>query len=58
MNSGDTAKSLAICKLWAATEGVDKALLENNIDIIVAPVDSFFAGVAVGASKSSVLFKE
>jgi len=52
MSPEDTANNLAICKQWAATEGVDKAMREHGVDVIVAPADSFFAGVAVAASKS------
>ncbi|KAF2848115.1 hypothetical protein T440DRAFT_520305 [Plenodomus tracheiphilus IPT5] len=48
--SPDTRKNLYICKKWAATGGMDKVLQEHGADVIVAPADSFFAGVAVGAS--------
>jgi hypothetical protein len=50
MGSEKTKKNLGICKEWAATEGVDKVMEEHGVDIIVAPCDSFFAGVGVGAS--------
>jgi amidase len=52
MSAEDTAKNLEICKQWAATEGVDKVIAEYAVDVIVAPCDSFFAGVGVGSSKS------
>jgi amidase len=45
-----TKKFLETCKRWAATEGVDKVMKEHGVDVIVAPSDSFFAGVGVGAS--------
>jgi amidase len=51
MTVEDTKKNLEICKRWAATEGVDKVMKEHGVDVIVAPSDSFFAGVGVGASK-------
>jgi amidase len=43
MSAADTAKNLAICKRWAAIEGVDK-VMPHGVDVIVAPCDSFFAG--------------
>jgi len=57
MSPGDTAKNLAICKQWAATEGVDKVMREHDVVVIVAPADSFFAGVAVAASRSMACCK-
>lgn len=50
MSAVETTKNLKICKDWAATEGVDKVMKEHNVDVVVAPADSFFGGVAVGAS--------
>ncbi|KAF2806717.1 amidase signature enzyme [Mytilinidion resinicola] len=49
MSDEETQKNLQICKQWAATEGVDKVVAEHGVDAIVAPCDSFFAGVGVGA---------
>ncbi|KAF2823653.1 amidase signature enzyme [Ophiobolus disseminans] len=49
----DIIKNLEISKQWAAPEGVDKVIKGHKVDIIVAPADSFFAGVAVGARKST-----
>ncbi|KAF2498920.1 amidase signature enzyme [Lophium mytilinum] len=49
MSNEATQKNLRICKQWAATEGVDKVIEEHGVDVIVAPCDSFFAGVGVGA---------
>lgn len=51
MTAETTAKNLKICKEWAATHGVDKVMNEHKVDVIVAPADSFFAGVGVGAGK-------
>lgn len=51
MNAEAKAKNLEICKQWAATEGVDKVIADHGVDVIVAPADSFFAGVGVGARK-------
>ena len=39
------------CKQWAATEGVDRAVAEHGVDVIVCYSDSYFAGVSVGARK-------
>ena len=41
------------CKQWAATEGVDEAIAEHGVDVVVCCSDSFFAGVSVGARKFS-----
>ncbi|KAF2441737.1 amidase signature enzyme [Karstenula rhodostoma CBS 690.94] len=49
MSPEETVKNLEICKKWSATEGVDKVIAEHGVDVIVAPADSFFAGVGVGA---------
>ncbi|OAG19567.1 amidase signature enzyme [Alternaria alternata] len=49
MSAEETQKNLNICKDWAATEGVDKVINQHKVDVIVAPADSFFAGVGVGA---------
>ncbi|KAF2105614.1 amidase signature domain-containing protein [Lophiotrema nucula] len=49
MSREDTEKNLNICKQWAAVDGVDKVIKEHGIDVIVAPCDSFFAGVGVAA---------
>jgi amidase len=54
MTVEDTKKTLEICKRWAATEGVDKVMKEHRVDVIVAPCDSFFSGVGVGASKQNL----
>jgi hypothetical protein len=54
MSSADTDKKLKICKQWAATEGVDKVIQDHGVDVIVAPADSFFAGVAVGGSEAHI----
>ena len=51
MSAEETQKNLNICKDWAATEGVDKVINQHKVDVIVAPADSFFAGVGVGASE-------
>lgn len=51
MSAEDIARNLGICKRCAGTEGVDKVMEEHGVDVIVAPADSFFAGVAVGANK-------
>ena len=52
MSVEETMKNLHICTQWAGTEGVDKVIEEHGVDVIVAPADSFFAGVGVGASES------
>ncbi|KAF2657867.1 amidase signature enzyme [Lophiostoma macrostomum CBS 122681] len=49
MSAEDIEKNLRICKQWAATEGVDKVIEEHGVDVIVAPCDSFFAGVSVAS---------
>ena len=51
MSPEETVKNLAICREWAATAGVDKVIKDHGVDVIVAPADSFFAGVGVGARK-------
>jgi amidase len=53
LSPDDTVKNLEVCKKWAATEGVDRVIAEHGVDVIATPADSFFAGVAVGASKFS-----
>jgi amidase len=55
MSAEETAKNLELCRRWAGAEGVDKAMEEHGVDVIVAPADSFFAGVAVGASKQLIV---
>ncbi|KAH9209837.1 amidase signature domain-containing protein [Leptodontidium sp. 2 PMI_412] len=49
MPADERERKLQICRQWAATEGVDKVILEHEVDVIVGPCDSFFAGVGVGA---------
>jgi hypothetical protein len=56
MSEQERERNLEICRRWAATEGVDKVVEEHGVDVIMAPCDSFFAGVGVGARKSSELF--
>lgn len=55
MSEEEREKNLEICRQWAAIEGVDKVIEEYGVDVIVAPADSFFAGVGVGARKFSQL---
>ncbi|ESZ98762.1 hypothetical protein SBOR_0868 [Sclerotinia borealis F-4128] len=50
MSAEDLEKNLQICRQWAATKGVDKIIEECNVDVIVGPCDSFFAGLGVGAN--------
>jgi amidase len=59
MRFEETNKKLEICKQWAATDGVEKAQTASayGVDVIVAPADSFFAGVAVGASQSHTKYQ-
>ncbi|KAL5328043.1 hypothetical protein ACEPPN_005750 [Leptodophora sp. 'Broadleaf-Isolate-01'] len=49
MPADERERKLQICRQWAATEGVDKVILEHEVDVIIGPCDSFFAGVGVGA---------
>ena len=49
MPADEREKKLQICRQWAAIEGVDKVIKEHNVDVIVGPCDSFFAGVGVAA---------
>lgn len=51
MSAEETTKIFKICEDWAAVEGVDKVMYEHKVDVIVAPADSSFAGVGVGASE-------
>ncbi len=51
MNEEETERNLKTCLVWAAREVVDKVIQEHGVDVIVAPSDSFFAGVGVGARK-------
>ena len=45
------------CKRWVATEGIDKAVKEHEIDKVVSVSDSFFA-VSVGARKFVNIMRE
>ncbi|KAF4513450.1 hypothetical protein G6O67_000720 [Ophiocordyceps sinensis] len=45
----DAARSLEHCKRWAATEGIDKAISEHGVDVVVCCSDSYFAGVSVAS---------
>ncbi|KAM4063679.1 amidase [Hirsutella rhossiliensis] len=45
----DAAESLEHCKRWAATEGIDKAISEHGVDVVVCCSDSYFAGVSVAS---------
>lgn len=53
MPADERERKLQICRQWAATEGVDKVILEHEVDVIIGPCDSFFAGVGVGARACS-----
>jgi amidase len=59
MTTEERERKLQICRQWAAVEGVDKVIKEHNVDVIVGPCDSFFAGVGVGARAyfSSILYR-
>lgn len=56
MSPKETKKNLEICRQWAAAQGVDKVIEETGVEVIVAPADSFFAGVGVASSKLQFLF--
>jgi amidase len=59
MLTEERGRKLQICRQWAAVEGVDKVIEERNVDAIVGPCNSFFAGIGVGARAyfSSILHR-
>ncbi|KAH8779991.1 amidase signature domain-containing protein [Diaporthe sp. PMI_573] len=46
----DQTARLESCKKWAATEGIDKAVSQHGVDMVVCSSDSFFAAISVAAS--------
>ncbi|KAK7181490.1 glutamyl-tRNA amidotransferase subunit [Paraphaeosphaeria sporulosa] len=54
----ETVKKLEICTRWAATEGVEKAIEDHGVDVIVASADSFFAVVPAGAPSTPFSYVE
>lgn len=45
----DQTARLDICKKWAETDGIDKAVSQHGVDVVVCASDSFFAAVSVAA---------
>lgn len=52
-SDAETEELAENCRRWAATEGIDKAVAEHGVDVVVCSSDSYFAGVSVGARKFS-----
>lgn len=47
----DQTARLDSCMKWAATDGVDKAVSQHGVDMVVCISDSFFAAVSVAARR-------
>jgi amidase len=46
----DQTARLESCKKWAATEGIDKAVSQHGVDMVVCSSDRLFAAISVAAS--------
>lgn len=51
MNSADHQTSLKYIKRMTKEEGIDKALAQYNIDVIIGPADSFLSTLAAVVGK-------